>query len=186
LLITDIEQRKSYTSLGKIYFWTATIHKWFHLLETNENKQLIVDSLKFLSDGNFITVYAFVVMPNHLHLIWLLNKLNGNETPKGSFLKYTAHKLLKQLQDADISANYVVNKVNKKHEIWQRDALGIEIISPAVAKQKLDYIHYNPVSGKWQLSKDDISYYYSSARFYETGIDEFGFLNNLFSVFTGN
>ena len=186
MFITDIDQRKSYTTVGKIYFWTATIHKWFHLLETNENKQLIVDSLKFLSDGNFITVYAFVVMPNHLHLIWQLNKLNGNETPKGSFLKYTAHKLLKELQDAGISANYVVNKANKKHEIWQRDALGIEIISPAVAKQKLDYIHFNPVSGKWQLSKDDISYYYSSARFYETGIDEFGFLNNLFSVFTGN
>ncbi len=51
---------------------------------------------------------------------------------------------------------------------------------------KLDYIHFNPVSGKWQLSNDDVSYYYSSARFYETGKDEFGFLNNLFSVFDGN
>ncbi len=147
---------------------------------------MIVDSLKFLSDKNFITVYAFVIMPNHLHLIWQLNKLNGRETPKGSFLKFTAHKLLMQLQAAGISADYVVNEANKKHEIWQRDALGIEIISPSIAKQKLDYIHFNPVSGKWQLSKDDVSYYYSSARFYETGQDEFGFLNNLFSVFDGN
>jgi putative transposase len=54
-----------------------------------------------------------------------------------------------------------------------------------VAKQKLDYIHFNPVRGKWRLAKDDISYYYSSARFYETGVDEFGFLNNLFTVFDG-
>ncbi len=183
---THSNHRKSHTSLRKIYFWTATIHKWFHLLETNENKQLIVDSLKFLSDKNFITVYAFVIMPNHLHLIWQLNKLNGRETPKGSFLKFTAHKLLMQLQAAGKSADYVVNEANKKHEIWQRDALGIEIISPSIAKQKLDYIHFNPVSGKWQLSKDDVSYYYSSARFYETGQDEFGFLNNLFSVFDGN
>jgi putative transposase len=186
MLIENIDQRKSHTSLGKIYFWTATIHKWFHLLKTDDNKQLIVDSLKYLSDGNFITVYAFVIMPNHIHLIWQLNKLNGKETPKGSFLKYTAHKLLEQLKQAGESNNYIVNQTNKKHEIWQADSLGIEIISPEVARQKMDYIHFNPVSGKWQLAKDDITYYFSSARFYETGIDEFGFLNDLISVFDGN
>ena len=81
---------------------------------------------------------------------------------------------------------YQVKSSNKKHEIWQRDSLGIEIYSRAVAQQKLDYIHFNPLTGKWRLAKDDISYYYSSAKFYETGIDDFGFLNNLFTVFDGD
>lgn len=90
-----------------------------------------------------------------------------------------------QLKTESKSHLYAVDALNKKHEIWQRDSLGIEIYSRDVAKQKLDYIHFNPVSGKWHLSKDDISYYYSSARFYETGIDEFGFLNNLYEVFDG-
>ena len=36
--------------------------------------------------------------------------------------------------------------------------------------------------GGWQLSKNDLDYYYSSARFYETGIDEFGFLKNIFEI----
>ncbi len=40
------------------------------------------------------------------------------------------------------------NAVNKKHEIWQRDSLGIEIYNRAIAQQKLNYIHFNPVSGK--------------------------------------
>jgi hypothetical protein len=35
-------------------------------------------------------------------------------------------------------------------------------------------------SFKWNLAKDYLDYYYSSARFYEIGVDEFGFLNNLF------
>jgi hypothetical protein len=35
------------------------------------------------------------------------------------------------------------------------------------------------------LAKDDISYFYSSAGFYEYDIDEFGFLNNLYEVFDG-
>ncbi len=64
---------------------------------------------------------------------------------------------------------YNVDVANKSHEIWQRDSLGIEIYSRHVAIQKLEYIHINPVKGLWQLAKDDISYYYSSARFYEEG-----------------
>ena len=63
------QQRKSHTSIGEIYFWTATIHKWLHLLDNDSNKQLIVDYLKKLSDDGMITVYAFVIMPNHIHLI---------------------------------------------------------------------------------------------------------------------
>ena len=61
-------QRKSNTVIDKIYFWTATIYHWLPLLEINFNKQLIVDSLKYLSEKELITVYAFVIMPNHIHL----------------------------------------------------------------------------------------------------------------------
>ena len=64
------EKRKSYTAVNKIYFWTATIYKWMPLLESDLNKQIIIDSLKYLSDKELITVYAFVIMPNHFHLIW--------------------------------------------------------------------------------------------------------------------
>ncbi len=34
-------------------------------------------------------------------------------------------------------------------------------------EQKLDYIHFNPVSGKWNLVDDHVRYPHSSARFYE-------------------
>lgn len=39
-------------------------------------------------------------------------------------------------------------------------------------------------NGSWL--KDDIDYLYSSARFYETGVDDFGFLSNIYAVFDGN
>ncbi len=179
-------RRKSYTGYGTIYFWTATIHKWYPLLEDDDNKKIIVNSLKKLSDDKLISIYSFVIMPNHIHLIWQQNGLNGKETPKGSLLKYTSHMMLRKLIADGKSKEYQVDASNKAHEIWQRDALGIEIYSRKVAKQKLDYIHFNPVSSKWQLTKDDLAYRYSSARFYETGIDEFGFLNNLYQVFDGD
>jgi len=180
------EPRNSHTEVGKIYFWTATIHKWYNLLDRIENKNLILDSLRFLSANGFVTIYSFVIMPNHIHLIWKLNKLNGKELPKASFLKFTGHKLLTQLKHEKKDPKYWVEKMNKEHEVWQRDPLAIEIVSFEMARQKMNYIHYNPVGGKWHLSEDDVGYYYSSARFYETGIDDFGFLNDLVSVFTGN
>jgi putative transposase len=179
-------QRKSYNTTNKIYFFTATIHKWLPLLAEDNNQQLIIDYLKKLCDDGFLTVYAFVLMPNHVHITWQQNKLNGKETPQGSFLKYTAHEFLKKLKINGKSRMYEVNAANKKHELWQRDSLSVEIYSRDVAIQKLQYIHFNPVSGKWKLAKDDLDYYYSSARFYETGIDEFGFLTNLFQVFDGD
>ena len=181
----NTQQRKSHTSLGKIYFWTATIHKWYTLLEDDKMKNIIIDYLKILSDEKKITMYGFVIMPNHLHYLWQQNILNGKELPKGSFMKYTAHKFRKHLEEENKLHLYKVDSGNKEHEIWQRDSLGVGIYSREVAKQKLDYIHGNPVRGKWSLSKDNISYYYSSAKFYETGVDDFGFLNNVYKIFDG-
>ncbi|WP_152266579.1 hypothetical protein [Agriterribacter humi] len=51
------------------------------------------------------------------------------------------------------------------------------------AIQKLQYIHDNPLAEHWQLTDDPVKYYYSSAKYYETGIDDFGFLNNIVDMF---
>ena len=55
-----------------------------------------------------------------------------------------------------------------------------------VARQKLDYIHFNPVSSHWKLSKNDPDCYYSSARFYKNGVDDFGVLFDLYQEFDGD
>jgi len=178
-------ERKSHNEIGRIYYFTATIYQWKWLLSPDENKKLVADYMRTLSDKGLLKIYAFVLMPNHLHIIWKQLKKNGKETAQGSFLKYTAHEFLKRLKATGESKHYEVKAANKKHEIWQRDSLSIEIYSRGVAKEKLDYIHFNPVSGIWNLSKDDLGYYYSSARFYETGENDFGFLNDLYSEFDG-
>lgn len=74
-----INIRKSNVGIGKLYFWTATINNWYKLLQENALKEVIISSLKHLSVERTIEVYAFVVMPNHLHLIWKLLEMNGKE-----------------------------------------------------------------------------------------------------------
>jgi putative transposase len=179
-------KRKSSTSQGKIYFWTATIHKWNPLLYEDSNKDILIASLKKLSDQGMLTVFAFVIMPTHIHLIFRQNKLNGKETPKASFMKYTAHILMQILRTRGKADSYRVNMPNKRYQVWQRDSLGIEMFNRWIAKQKLGYIHANPVKGKWLLAKDYLGYHYSSARFYENGEDEFGFMQNLYLEFDGD
>ena len=86
-------------SYGSIYFWTATIQNWNHLLLPDACKDVIIGSLQNLSDRRLVDVFGFVIMPNHVHFIWRPLNPNGNETPQGSFLKFTAHQFKRQLVD---------------------------------------------------------------------------------------
>jgi putative transposase len=174
-------KRKSYIEIGEIFFWTATINQWQTLLHHNQYKAVIINSLNYLSNLGKIDVFAFVIMPNHIHLIWRINEVNGKETTQGAFLKYTAHELKKLLTASNENElkNYAVNAANKNYEFWQRDSLAIHLFTKEVAFQKLNYIHANPLSGKWQLVKDMCAYEYSSAKYYEEGIKVFSFLKDL-------
>ena len=57
------ERRKSHIERGDIYFWTATINNWHRLLEKDEYKDVIIESLQYLTDAGKIDVYAFIIMP---------------------------------------------------------------------------------------------------------------------------
>ena len=171
-------------STGKLYFWTATLHNWQRLLEDNSAKQIILDSLLRLTVKGKICVYAFVIMPNHIHLIWQIHENNGKETSQASFLKFTAHAFKRLLRDKpEILSQYKVDAGNKQYEFWQRDSLAIELYSLPVAIQKLNYIHNNPLAAHWQLCDYPSDYLWSSATYYETGVDRFGWLKNLFDYF---
>ena len=52
------------------------------------------------------------------------------------------------------------------HKGFQPSFDAKEIYSLPFFHQKLDYIHHNPVSGKWKLSHEYTDYPHSSAAFY--------------------
>ena len=79
--------------LETLYFYTATITNWKKLLAKDKYKDLIISSLKYLIEKKKIVVYGYVIMPNHIHLIWELLTMNGKEMPHASFMKYTSHEL---------------------------------------------------------------------------------------------
>ena len=109
-------------------------------------KNVIINSLTYSSEAGKIYVFGFVLIPNHIHLIWRTNEMNGKETAQGSFLKYTAHQFKKVLKTDDDNnlASYAVNANNKDFEFWQRDSLAVQLFTREVAYEKLDYTQFNP------------------------------------------
>ncbi len=175
------QNRKSKIEFNDIYFWTAAIKNWRKLLDPDEFKNVIVDSILHLSDKRKIDVFGFVIMPNHMHLIWRILEMNGKESPASSLLKFSSHSFKKKLLlncTADL-LSFKVQAKNKMFEFWQRDSLAIPLYTKKVAFQKLDYIHANPVAEHWQLVKDPCLYKYSSASYYEQGKNIFPFLRDL-------
>lgn len=165
----------------KIYFFTATIHNWIPLLLKDSFKDIIISSLRYLKEKELIKIYGFVIMPNHIHLIWELLEMNGKESPHSSFLKFTGHQFLMKLRSENLKfqEKFKVDLANKDYEFWQRDSLPIEIYTPETIFQKLEYLHKNPCKGKWMLVNSPLEYEYSSFSFYETGIDRFGILTHI-------
>jgi putative transposase len=128
-------------------FYTATINNWQHLLADDKHKDIIVDSLKFLVTEKRIELNAFVIMSNHIHLIWQPQFGFTPSDIQASFMKYTAQQLKRSLTKNNVEAlaSFKVKKYDREYQFWKREPLGIELFSPAVFEQKLNYIHYNPV-----------------------------------------
>jgi REP element-mobilizing transposase RayT len=116
-------------------------------------------------------------MPNHIHLLIFLPEnapelmlVIGNAK---RFMAYEIVKRLKNRQDIlDILESGVKppeRKKGKLHQVFEESYDAKECFSSEFIEQKLNYIHKNPISGKWKLADTYIDYPHSSARFYEIG-----------------
>ena len=178
-------RRTSFMEIGEPYFWTSTIKDWENLLKEDNLKWILIDSLKWLCNKELIKVYGFVIMPNHIHLLWEQLGMNGQEYPKNSFQKFTAHKFLEILNKKDEIRlkKFISGADDRNHLFWQRDPLAIPVISREMAWQKLEYMHNNPLQEHWNLCDNQLLYPFSSAGYYETGKDEFGILTHFMDRF---
>lgn len=157
------------------YFTTATILNWIPLLERNDFKDIVIDSLRFAVMNKRALVYAFVIMNNHFHVVWQVLTPFTLYDVRQNMLKYTAQQirsLLSENPDYYPLEKFRVDRGDRTYQIWERNPLSIEIYSDKVLKQKINYIHNNLA----KKGLDDVSYKYSSASYYATGIKNWDFL----------
>lgn len=162
------------------FFYTETINGFKPLLNDDACKQIIINSWQYLVTQQLATIYGFVIMPNHVHLLWSLQSASRKESVTGSFSKYTAHQFKKYLllHNPSLLAAFASAKYDRQYQFWKRDPLAIPVTSENAFIQKLEYIHNNPVKEKWGLCKYPEEYRWSSAGFYLNEADEFGVLTH--------
>jgi len=172
--------RQGHMQLSDVYFFTISVHGFRHLLADDHVKIIIIESWKYLINLRKINIYGYVIMPNHVHIIWKMMENNKKESPVASFVKFTAHECKKYLlsNDIDMLQLFKSDKSDRSFQFWKRDPLAIPLTSDKSFLQKLDYIHANPIRPKWSLAHSAEDYRWSSASFYEFGVDEFGILCN--------
>ena len=135
-------------------------------------------------------LYAYCFMPSHVHLLFR----SSNEQPMEllrDFKKHTAKKIIEAIKNNPQESRkelllWLFEKAGKekanvtKYQFWQHHNKPIELWSEKVIKQKIDYIHNNPI--ELGFVTNSIDWKYSSARNFQDDhtileIDETGFLD---------
>jgi len=144
-------------------------------------KEEIIKCLQFLVQQKRIRLYAFVIMNNHIHLIWQALPGKTPEQVQHSFMKYTAQQIKFDLVEnhPQVLDKFRVNAKDRTYQFWERSSLGIDLRTSKVFIQKLEYLHWNPV--KAGLCSLPDKYNVSSARHTWTGVEEFTRLNNYYT-----
>ncbi len=159
-------------------FLTVTCLEWKHVLKEDRLKDIVIESLVYLTKAKRIYVYGFVIMSNHFHLIWQMIAAHKRNEVQRDFLKYTSQQILKAMrtEKSKLLDELLTNAKDRKYQVWERNSLGIPLWTPEVFEQKLEYIHNNPVkAGLCEFPED---YKYSSARFYEKNEKDWIFLTH--------
>ncbi|NTS39822.1 transposase [Flavisolibacter sp. BT320] len=161
------------------HFFTATCLEWNKLLAPDKYKNILIDSLRFLVKDERVMVYGFVIMPNHIHVVWHLKAGRKRPEVQRDFLKFTAQRIKEDLAKLHpaVLQQFRVEAKDRQYQFWERNPLSVELWTEKVVLQKLTYIHLNPVRAG--LCRWPEEYKYSSALFYHTGIDNWGFLTHL-------
>ena len=159
------------------YFITFTCIDWIPLLNITNGYDLVYNWFTVLKEKYNAAVVAYVIMPNHLHVIlhfhqegFNLNSIISNDK------RFMAYEIINRLQSAG-NTNMLENlgslvtarekKKGQLHKVFKDSFDAKAVITQPFLLQKINYIHNNPISGKWILAKDFVEYEHSSASFYE-------------------
>lgn len=139
----------------KPYFLSfATVH-WIDLFVRPEYCEILLGSLRFCQESKGLEVYAWCVIPSHVHLI-IGTKGKPMQDIMRDFKSYTSGRLRQELANhpAESRKKWIIwmmeragnkNGNNTDWQLWQQNNHPIELSSNEMMEQKLNYLHMNPV-----------------------------------------
>lgn len=157
----------------KCFFVTTTCINWINLIEYSQCYQVLENSLNFVSEKYKASILAYVIMPNHLHLVVYFKEENKLSNFMRDFKKFTSTMIRKGIDKPCFSlllSKLRTKKNNRAFQVWMDRFDDVYLNDKQLLERKIDYINLNPLQGKWSLVKQPSDYLYSSAAYYELGI----------------
>lgn len=150
------------------YFITSSLVEGYPIFSNPLAAQVILDALEFIQNKRSTTVYAYVIMENHIHLI-----LQNDHLPQiiQAFKSWTARSIVDLFSVNRHSYQLYKLRKSKKpshndsvHQLWQEGYYPKQILSNQMMIQVIEYIHNNPVKRGFVDRPED--WRYSSVRNY--------------------
>ncbi len=150
------------------YFMTCTVVAWLPVFAQPEFAEIVFDSWRFLKHQRQIELLGFVLMENHLHWIAVGPLLSERV---GQFKSHTARQILNALQRrgyltllSQLKYFKRPGKSDQEYQLWQEGSHPQRLENEAMLRQKIQYIHDNPLRRGYV--DDPVAWRYSSARVY--------------------
>ena len=161
-----------------VYFITFSVVEWVDVFTRIDYADIFINSLNFCISKKGLHVFAWVLMPNHFHMIAKAKDGCNLSGIIRDLKKYTSVRIVEAIEQNNkesrkgwmlwlFSTAGKRNSNNINHQFWQQNNHPEELFSGKMIEQKLRYIHQNPV--KAGLVFEEQNYRYSSAIDYSGG-----------------
>jgi len=131
------------------YFVTSSFQNWLPIFDDEKYIQILFDAIKYNQKSRDLKVYAYVIMPDHLHMILQSEKLTNIMQ---SIKSYTAKEIIKELKSDNkrtflrkLKLDKLEHKTQSEFQVWQEGFHPQIILNDMMMEQKCNYIHMNPV-----------------------------------------
>jgi putative transposase len=150
------------------YYTTCTIIDWLPVFQEDNYFMTVIDSLKYCQEHKGLFLLAYVIMPTHMHLVTSNDDWTCLSDIMRDFRRFTSRSIRNLLENdnrnvfLDIFKKAAINRPRQEFKIWSDDFHPVALKSEKWLKQKIDYIHNNPVRKGFVEAAED--WKYSSAR----------------------
>jgi len=163
------EELKRYYGRGHLHFLTFSCYRRLPLLATVHARQLFLRELARVRAEYGFSLVGYVVMPEHVHLLISEPKKGTPSTVLQMLKQRVSQKMRKKQRDANEKQARVAFPQPGKHSrsFWQPRFYDFNVYTNGKKREKLEYMHSNPVTRG--LVKHPKDWPWSSWSFYAEG-----------------
>ena len=175
-----------------LYFVSFATVNWIDVFTRQVYYNILAESVNYCRREKGLELYCYCFMPNHIHFIFRSSNKKPMELLR-DFKRYTSKKTIEGIKNNPQESRkewllWMFERAGKKqgnitkYQFWQHHNKPIELWSEKVIKQKIDYIHNNPIQSGFVVNATD--WKYSSARNFQDDntvldIDAIGFFESI-------